>query len=104
MTQDQALQDAWVQLWPHYCRTCEGSGVICWEEQHDRGYPGELMSEPCRCIDNNQCPRCGKSGIIDASDEPPFTCPHCKWDSNNPDFLPQVPESFIDEDPEEDTY
>ena len=89
------IQKSWQDRWPHYCRSCEGWGVLQWEERHDRGYPGEPMSEPCSCIDGGKCPRCGAESI---SGDDKFFCAECGWNSEHPDVMPQLPE----EDPQID--
>lgn len=95
------IQSDWITKWPNYCRACGGAGAIHWYEYHDRGYPGEPMSEPCSCMDHLLCPRCAAENPGWLDDNGDFgdrqVCSSCGWDSANPDCLPEVE----DPDPED---
>ncbi len=53
--------DAYVNKWPLYCRTCNGWGVTSHYELHDE-LGAEQFDEPCNdCISANRCPRCATS-------------------------------------------
>lgn len=73
----QKAQAAYDQAWPNHCKTCNGEGGHSWEERHDRGYPGEPMSEPCaNCTEQDNCPRCSEHTLTEG--EGP--CSACGWD------------------------
>lgn len=86
--------ELWIAQWPHYCRTCEGYGVITWYEHHDQGYPGEPMADTCdACLGQDKCPRCGaKTFELQQDGNHPDVCITCGWKVNEPDGLPPVEE------------
>jgi hypothetical protein len=81
----KTAQTAYDQAWPKHCKTCHGAGGHSWNECHDRGYPGEPMSEPCAdCTEKDICARCGEQTLTEG--EGP--CSACGWnyDSERPDY------------------
>lgn len=90
---DQLTREQWLAKWPCHCTVCEGYGAQEWIEYHDGPrYPGEPMSEPCTCMDNGRCPRCGELSF--SEDREPTVCACCGWDLDDPDFAPPAPETF----------
>ena len=89
---------AWVAQWPDYCKKCDGDGFQRWtENQSPIGsgyYWPEPFSEPCACLEQDQCPRCQRAMDIEEDWEwdNEVTCPHCGWRSGDPDMCPEIPE------------
>ena len=64
--------------WPNYCKKCGGWGMHSYTEMHGFNYGcGEQMAEPCECVEEGICPRCGKEAGFD--DEGQGPCQHCGW-------------------------
>ncbi len=85
----QAKAEAYKKQWPNYCKTCNGNGVVTWQEnQSPLGsgqYWPETFRESCHiCINNGICPRCHGDSIHSDEDgnltEP---CTVCGWTEKN---------------------
>jgi hypothetical protein len=86
-----SLRQAWADRWPHYCRTCEGWGIIQWDENQAPLGSGhrwmETITEACDvCLGSGKCPRCGHEEAFDSASEE--TCPYCEWDLNGDAGMP----------------
>jgi hypothetical protein len=57
--QTRAAQEAYDAQWPHYCKSCGGGG---WFYSAGGRYT-QPESNPCACIEDGRCPRCGEKGI-----------------------------------------
>ena len=93
-----------VTKWPKHCKTCSGLGYIEFLDD-PIGEPWSSMqrfTESCGdCYNQGQCPRCGREAWPETAIEmmlnytmPPLTCPHCGWNEENPDALPERPECY----------
>lgn len=56
----QAKLEEFKKLWPKFCTKCGGYGYITYAATRDD--PGG--SDPCSCIEDNVCPRCGTTNIV----------------------------------------
>jgi hypothetical protein len=60
MEEREQQRAEWRAKWPHHCTKCEGAGGF--------DYPGSWDDppdyEPCDCVLDNMCPRCGKRSIV----------------------------------------
>ena len=89
------LQKDFIKRHPEYCRVCNGSGTISYTENvapGGWGPPGnneQTFTEPCdHCIDDENCPLCGKfltGDVDDHGDVDSVHCSHCGWDEDNKD-------------------
>jgi len=81
----------WVDQWPGHCRRCMAAGYqMQFEPLADGDFPG-LSLQACRCIRSGHCPRCGGPWLSDVEefdDELGVCCPHCHWQSDQPDIRP----------------
>jgi hypothetical protein len=90
--------EEWIARWPNYCQKCDGYGMTSWTEfvPYGMGSAGMPMSEPCECVGDGKCPRCGQLGLTSEDRGGEETgngpCRFCEW--NYDDGLPQV---FYDE-------
>lgn len=84
--EQQKRHDEWVAMWPNFCRACGGGGAIV--TYGHRYYPdgsGEPdWVDPCSCVEEGQCPRCGFKGL----DEDGGECSICGWTYNCNDCEP----------------
>jgi hypothetical protein len=75
----------YLDRWPDYCRGCGGSGEVHWQENQALLGSGlrwmEDFSEPCSCLYDGRCPRCGE-GNMHAT--PKEACPDCGWTAGTP--------------------
>lgn len=86
------------QLYPNYCRTCQGWGGR-WSK-YDPSPSGVALSpgymeefDPCPdCLDKMKCPRCG--GNVYHDEENYEVCPICLFKTEETDGLPQPPECY----------
>lgn len=91
-----AARNAYEQLWPNYCRTCGGLGEIYVED-----YECGDFTDPCSCVEQGKCPRCGSQVF---GEEETDTCSHCKWEYGETEGCPTdacwcaecAPEMYID--------
>ena len=111
MDRQQAILDAWVAQYPHYCRCCNAEGGT--------QFPGRLYEGPdfvpCRaCVQRGKCPRCGVSGFLDYSpcgacgyefDDKKPGIPYCICHQDEPvpadwrdPFLPEELDTLYDKD------
>lgn len=85
---------------PQHCHRCGG-----WGGHASRGcsvpYGSTWVSLPDEwdtcpdCTDKGLCPWCGEALDVVVSElYDLFKCPHCGWDEENPDGLPEPPECF----------
>lgn len=75
--QDRAAYEAFVARWPGFCTACGGWGYTYVGGTYN--HPPE--SDPCSCVEEGQCPRCGKEADLLTQPDGDFTvCPHCGWD------------------------
>lgn len=65
------LRSDWLNRFPGFCRACEGAGGF----RIPQTYWEPSDWSPCACVENGQCPRCGKS--FDTEND--YPCPHCGW-------------------------
>jgi len=93
----------WIARYPGYCKSCNGWGRVTWEENQAPLGSGltwnEQFEDFCgKCLNEGICPRCG---TYDATWDPmsKFLCPHCEWNEDKPDGLPQVAEEIVLEEP-----
>jgi hypothetical protein len=97
------LQEDFENLWPGYCKKCGAHGVCCSSENvAGFGEPAIMMdnSDPCSCIDDGFCPRCGVDLVFESQEqeekfyEDTEPCPNCgwKWGLNDGDCLPDPPD------------
>lgn len=86
---------AWVKRWPNYCKKCDGVGILaqCDWVPYGSGVTAMASYELCECLCDDCCPRCGEAmGTEDDWDgSDPVTCPHCGWNSMEPDACPELP-------------
>jgi len=86
-------QDAWKAKWPEYCNKCGGSGIVTFLQGHPYGSTTayEEFAEPCDCILNGFCPRCGATTMnADPDKEVEHqTCSACGWEQDRPDVCPE---------------
>lgn len=83
----QAVLDAWLVAYPHYCRQCHTEG--------GRSVGGDLENPPdfipcAGCLALGKCPRCHAMLLEDDCLAP---CPECGWGSNS-DPKPYVSSCF----------
>lgn len=84
----------WLCAWPNTCRKCFGWGYH--EYRHDPSPQGVSLgsgymtdADPCRCIEQGCCPRCGEQAWLDSDfDRNPVTCPFCDWREDAPEGMP----------------
>jgi hypothetical protein len=76
--------------YPNHCTACDGTGEIRWKENgapYGAGYWPMDVSDICTCIDNNNCPRCGKleciSQSLDKHGNDSHSCEECGWKSGD---------------------
>lgn len=84
---------AYTTQYPNYCRKCNGWGVVSWTENQaplgsGQNWPME-MSDPCTCVEEGKCPRCGEKAInlTEEGDFPPDgipACSACGWRDGEP--------------------
>lgn len=92
--------DEYMKQYPNYCRKCDGWGFQTWIEHHDGPmYPGEPMQEPCECLENGSCPRCGSG--IDTENTETYHCHNCHWEEGV-DGIVDPPEALPDYDFDEE--
>jgi len=104
--QSDAEYEAYVAKWPNYCHKCNGYGSFDYPGTYDEP-PGH---EPCTCVEEGRCPRCGKHSIVwlvsldeyeahlryqwDYPDgDVPF-CPLCGWIDSYDEQTPGCPEPW----------
>lgn len=82
--QDRAVVEAaeWRERWPNHCSHCGGFGESS----------GPRLSydwEPCGCVLDGVCPRCGDGNLGDDDKVP---CSSCRWNWGNShgDTMPVV--------------
>ena len=71
--------EAWKAVYSNHCKVCLGAGGKSYPATRDD--PGEF--DPCTCIMNALCPRCGGYNILWNEEEdaynPDAHCDHCGW-------------------------
>lgn len=70
----QCVRQKWLDRWPEHCIACRGAGGFTFHETHGLPGPGEQLWEPCVCIEDGRCPRCGKYLLNEES-----RCFDCGW-------------------------
>lgn len=88
---------AWKEKYPNHCKKCMGAGVLEYTENmaplgSGRYWPMQ-QQEPCECVEDGNCPRCGEAWLQEvffnvSEDEPQgshsmFQCDRCGWDDAN---------------------
>lgn len=75
----QAEIEAWRACWPNACPNCRGAGGKSYPGSFDhRAGVGEPPSfEPCDCVLDGRCPRCGADPAFDEYEHKP--CGECGW-------------------------
>ena len=84
------------RTWPNYCRRCNGSGVVEYEDDPSAGgvalSPGTMTFEdPCDCFTMALCPRCGRyihKWMDEVFDDPFPECPVCGWKFKHSETCP----------------
>ena len=66
----KAEADKWSALWPNHCKSCFGWASVKSDE------PWFGSEEACGCVLENNCPRCGETGLSETSSSP---CSSCGW-------------------------
>jgi hypothetical protein len=96
--------EEWLKRWPKHCTKCDGWGGFF--STYDPSPSGVSLSpgymddyEPCDCIEECSCPRCGKRvpfGYAHPEKDGEFidVCSYCGWDSRKPDGKPSEPECW----------
>ena len=86
----------WIKKWPNYCKKCDAVGVHEESQNHPYGSTTatETWTEPCECLNNGECPRCGQAVMTD--DVKP--CSNCEWNwGDGPeDYCPPLWECWGD--------
>jgi len=93
MDREMAEQDRadWLKKWPGHCPTCNGLGLIVYQDDPSPSgvslSPGTMeFSDPCDCLEDGNCPRCGKKGWADCPTETTDwenePCLYCGWSSS----------------------
>jgi len=89
----KAQFDAWVSGWPNHCQNCRGTGELHWYENGAPWGAGNWpmpMAEPCDCVINGKCARCGKPDTIDP-ETGQGPCSNCGWNYDD-----ECPPEFFD--------
>ena len=102
----QAARRQWQQQWPNHCTRCEGAGVLEYDDDPSPTgvslAPGTMrFTDPCpQCVEYDLCPRCG-GDLDELTGDEALTCPHCGWNSENPERCPPDPREgcFGEDDP-----
>lgn len=76
--------------WPNHCRTCNGTGVVRWQENQSPLGSGlcwmQDMIEVCDdCVAQGVCPQCGAKWLrgVEKDNEETFVCDKCGWDCDS---------------------
>lgn len=70
----RAAQKEWLDQWPEHCVACCGAGGYVYYENHGLPGLGEQFWEPCACVEEGRCPRCGVYALDDE-----YRCTECGW-------------------------
>lgn len=91
-----AAREAWIKLWPNYCKTCGGAGA------HYSTYdpsPAGVSLSPGSMVDVDICQDCAEKGIcarcgeqVWDSDNIEYPCTKCGWDGK--EGMPSEPECY----------
>ena len=66
MNTRNAAIEVYEAKWPNYCKTCGGSGAVGYYDD-PIGEPWsspQWLEEPCDCVEDGICPRCGKHAVV----------------------------------------
>lgn len=85
--------DAYIALWPSYCRACGGTGSITFSQSvpYGMGSASFDVTDPCgECVEEGYCPRCHYK--YDDPEHPGLLgdapCPYCGFDQVNGESAP----------------
>jgi len=88
----QREQEKWWSKWPEACPECRGAGGKSYSSSFDYkagvGDPGGW--EPCSCLAEGKCPRCGLSPAFPEFEDDEHTpCAGCGWSLGDNDQEPE---------------
>jgi hypothetical protein len=87
----EALKAEYETAWPDCCSNCQGWGYFEDTQRHDP-YGEEVITDPCDCMLEGDCPRCGRFSGDEWAEGDPTPCPHCGFVVMQTAGVPHPPE------------